>query len=446
MVGGGLASGLGVFSVAGLAACGGGSAVSPAAAPINSPVTIEFYHEWDGVRTKLVEDMIVDFKSVQPSITVKHTLTRGTVPSENIFTTVVAGNPPDVAMALTHVTQVWARQKGVRFVDDLLKRDKINADQTYYKATSDLVKLDNKYTGLPVLVAGVDPVFMYNTRLFSQIGLDPAKPPKTWQEAEDQSNRATQKDGSRLTRIGMVPTERGVWEWMYLNNAQVFAPDKNGNLKVMFDGPEGQEALQWVFDFTRRVYGGIDAVAEFYKQNRGTGASGPRVPWYSGTEVMWLNLVSTFFRVDEEQKGFPLGAVQAPYNAKNAKAKVGLVAERTWMYVIPSGAKQENAAWAWQKYSTMEDGAKKFINVQQRPSPVRKFNEDKSYRDLNPHWDVVLKNLESSVPLPQTPAWDEVRTILTRTTEAVLAGKQGVKDALGQAAQQSQVALDRYRQ
>jgi ABC-type glycerol-3-phosphate transport system substrate-binding protein len=238
-----------------------------------------------------------------------------------------------------------------------------------------------------------------------------------------------------------VPTERGFWEWLYLNDGQVFSPDGK---KVAFNGSQGQEALQFTVGFTQRVYGGIAAVQDFYKENRGSGAIGPRTPWYNGKEVLWANLVSSFFRIDEEQKGFPLGAAQPPYNGKNPRAKVALIAERTWLYAIPQGIKQEPAAWAWLKYATLEDGARKFILAQQRPSPVRKINEDKAFRDLNPHWDVVVSNFNASVPVPQTPAWDDVRQALLNMSDRVLTGKQGVKEGLAQAAEESQRSLDQY--
>lgn len=57
----------------------------------------------------------------------------------------------------------------------------------------------------------------------------------------------------------------------------------------------------------------------------------------------------------------------------------------------------------------------------------------------------MIKNLESSVPVPQTPGWDDVRALLVTMQDSVLAGKVGVRDALTQAAAQGQQALDKYR-
>jgi hypothetical protein len=47
--------------------------------------------------------------------------------------------------------------------------------------------------------------------------------------------------------------------------------------------------------------------------------------------------------------------------------------------------------------------------------------------------------------VPQTPAWDDVRQALVTMGDRVLAGAQGVKEGLAQAADEAQRALDQYR-
>jgi maltose-binding protein MalE len=128
-------------------------------------------------------------------------------------------------------------------------------------------------------------------------------------------------------------------------------------------------------------------------------------------------------------------------NGKNPKAKVSTVAERTWIYAVPQGAKHEEATWTWLKYISLGDGARKMVFQQQRPSPVRKFNEERAFRDLSPHWDVVLKNLEASQAMPQNPAWDDITKAINKAVDSVLTGKMGVKDGLNQAAAEAQVLL-----
>jgi multiple sugar transport system substrate-binding protein len=424
-------------------ACGapsGGTTSGQSAAP----VTLEFFHEWDGVRTKLVEDMCADFQKLHPNITPKPTLSRGNLSMDKIFATLVSGTAPDIVNIRTETGLVWADKKTLRFLDDLLKRDRINVDQVLYKSNADLIKLGGKPFGLPQTTAGVDPILMYNRQVFSQNGLDPAKPPKTWQEMEPVAQKLTQREGDKLTKIGFVPTNRPFWEWLALNNGDMFSPDGR---KATFGGAEGQDTLTWLADFTQRTFGSIKAVKDFYAANRTSAAiRGARLPWYDGKEAMFAEIVSMFFRIDEEEPGFPLGAAVPPYNGKNPKAKSKTIANYVWVYAIPQASKQHDAAWTFDKYISLEDGARKALLAQKRPAAVRKFNEEKAYRDLNPYWgDVVLKNLEASVAMPQSPAWDDITKSVNKAVDSVLDGKMGVKDALGQAVTESQNLLDAVR-
>lgn len=158
---------------------------------------------------------------------------------------------------------------------------------------------------------------------------------------------------------------------------------------------------------------GAAAVREFYQANRTPEPiRGPRLPWYHG---------------------------------KNPKAKAATLANNLWVYALPSGAKQEEAAWTLLKYISIGDGAKKALLAQKRPASVRKFNEDRAYRDLNPSWDVVLKNLEGAVSMPQTPTWEDMSKLLSAATRNVLDGKLGVRPALEQAAAEAQAMLESFK-
>jgi multiple sugar transport system substrate-binding protein len=274
-----------VAACAGTPGTGGTSAGGSAARG-----TIDFYHEWDGVRTKLVDEIIADFQAQHPAITVKPTLSRGNISMDKIFAAIAAGDPPDVTMILTHTGAVWAHKTALRWLDDRLKRDRINTEQVIYKATIDLMRLNGRHFGLPALVAGVDPFLFYNRQVFGQFGLDPNKPPRTWQELEDAALKLTQRDGGQLSRAGFVPSERPFFDWLYQNDGRLFSPDGS---KVTFHGPQGQETLSWMHDFTERVLGGIDAVRAFYAANRSGGSAASRAPWYSGKEAMWVTIVSS---------------------------------------------------------------------------------------------------------------------------------------------------------
>src|SRR5262245_50120 len=88
----------GALTVAGalVAACSQPEAEQPKSVAAPGMATVEYFHEYDGVRTKLVDDEIADFQALYPNITVRPTLTRLNLTSEQVFTAIVGGNPPNV--------------------------------------------------------------------------------------------------------------------------------------------------------------------------------------------------------------------------------------------------------------------------------------------------------------------------------------------------------------
>src|SRR5205085_12091879 len=153
LLGRGAAAGIASGLVGLLGAACGQAAAPSAGGQSSAPVSLEMFHEWDGVRTKLVEDMVADFHQLHPNITVKPTLSRGNISMDKIFATLVSGTPPDVVNIRTETGLVWSNKNTLRFLDDFLKREKINVDQVLYKSNADLIKLDGKPFGLPQTTA-----------------------------------------------------------------------------------------------------------------------------------------------------------------------------------------------------------------------------------------------------------------------------------------------------
>jgi ABC-type glycerol-3-phosphate transport system substrate-binding protein len=87
----------------------------------------------------------------------------------------------------------------------------------------------------------------YRKDLFEAAGLDPEKPPTTWEEVAEFSQALTKTDGSQ---VGLQTTRAGspIWSQMVLQTlveglgGSILTPDgKNGNLNT----PEGIKALQY---------------------------------------------------------------------------------------------------------------------------------------------------------------------------------------------------------
>ena len=70
------------------------------------------------------------------------------------------------------------------------------------------MKRDGKYYGVPTAVRSL--ALFYNKKLFEQAGLDPAKPPTTWEQFRADADRLTNVDPSgKITQMGILPTFGG---------------------------------------------------------------------------------------------------------------------------------------------------------------------------------------------------------------------------------------------
>src|SRR5260370_22425715 len=83
------------------------------------------------------------------------------------------------------------------------------------------------------------PVMYYNKDAFAEAGLDPEKPPVTWQELANVAQKLTQREGDRVTRWGLeLPLEAFNWFYyplVYANAGERLTP---AGRKMLCDQPK----------------------------------------------------------------------------------------------------------------------------------------------------------------------------------------------------------------
>jgi ABC-type glycerol-3-phosphate transport system substrate-binding protein len=413
------------------------------------PATLELLHRWEGAREPVMAEIVAAFQKQYPHITVNNQLVFGSgpeyfdgMPYDKIFTTIVAGTPPDVIMMGSDIAALWARRGNALLpLDDYLKRDGTDPTKVFYPALAQMALSGGKYHGLPQLT-GTDRayLFMHVGRL-EAAGLDPQRPPTSWEDLVEWSRKLTTQDSDGLGNIGFDFSGSEFIDWLARTGGKVLSDDAT---KVAFDGPAGREALQWQLDSTNRIYGGKAQVERMKAAHRGSGDLS-----YTGRIALWSNQVAGFFTTMQDgpkvDPAFRWAAALVPHNVRNAQARPASLAEKIWMYSVAQGGKSPDAAWLLQKHLTMGEGNRTFVKAQGRPSPVMRFNDDPDYPRMNPSWDLVKRALGIMVPMAQTAAWSEIRTVLTTMRNNVMDGKVGVNEALGQAATESQALLDKAR-
>ncbi len=248
--------GLAMASLVLAAACGSSTATPPVAtpgattagsqAPVPSApgpvVTLTLRYCWGGEgEVKAMEKVIQAWNDKNPDIQVKGI--SGNIQTEEVAAAVAGGAPPDmVIMCDNGAIAGFAHDKVILPLDDILT--KIGAD------TSDLIPASLKWVtyqgklyGLPF---GQDTwALYYNTDAFTEVGLDPTKPPTTPDELWADAAKLTKfnADGS-LARAGFIPDDpdRNLESTSNLFNCQFY---DDASKKITVNSPECVAWFNW---------------------------------------------------------------------------------------------------------------------------------------------------------------------------------------------------------
>ncbi len=114
----------------------------------------------------------------------------------------------------------------------------------FYPGTLDYAKYQGKICVLPFNIS--TPILYYNKGLFEKVGLDPEKPPQTWEELKEYGKKLTlDTDNDGSTDIWGLNIKNIDWvfkAFVLQNGGQIM---NEGSTEVQFDSPEGLEALKY---------------------------------------------------------------------------------------------------------------------------------------------------------------------------------------------------------
>ncbi|NQT83726.1 extracellular solute-binding protein [bacterium] len=404
------------------------------------PVEINFWNYFGiGVPPgKAVKELVEEFNRTHAHIRVN----RLDVPlMERKFLTAVAGGvPPEVAIFDRFRVASFAARGAFEPLDEYIERDGIREDDFFAPCWQES-KYDNRMYALPF---NTDVrVLFYNNRLFREAGLDPDRPPRTWKELIEYSDKLTKRDArGRITQVGFVPVSAspkstvGNWgnTWLYLygwqKGGEYISPDGK---EVTPNHPKVVEALQWVTDFTTR-YGLNDLKA----LSSGFGLR-ELTPFLTGQMAMtgdegYLMSIIRHYNPDLDYSVAPL-----PYPEDGVRA--------TWSggfaLVIPAGARRREEAWEFIKWIIAPKQQAFYAKMaEQMPANVKATEDPYFSQDKN--WQVFLSEMKYSRYRPVTPVGSQLWDELERATELAVEGRMTPKAALDRAKNVVQKELDDF--
>lgn len=412
-----------------------------AASGANNAETVEltFYYPVGvtGPLTEIMNKLVDEFNRSHPDIRVKAVFTGDYANNTSkIITALKGGNPPDVAISLSQDLALLQDSEAIQPFDELFASTDPNSAfdvHDFFPAFMLNSQSDGKTWGIPFQRS--TPVLYYNKAALKEAGLDPNRPPETWDELVEMAKKTMKKEGNKVTRWGVEIPISGVSTWLFEALAlQAGQGLYNGNpAQVFIDTPESKQAMQWLVDLSHK-YGVMPQGVIDWSAATTDFTSGKTVFLYHSTGSLSAVL---------KQANFDVGVAFLPKN------KVYGVPTGGGNFYIFKGVPEDHrrAAWTFVQWMVSPDIAAQW-SIDTGYVPVRKAATEtarwKDYVAQRPQAEVAMKQLEYAHAEFAPHQRTEVQKIVADAIQAVLTGAASIDDAFRKAQAQSDQILSKH--
>jgi sn-glycerol 3-phosphate transport system substrate-binding protein len=219
--------------------------------------TLQFYFPVavGGPITKIIDGMVADFEKANPTIKVKpiyagsyqDTLTK-------VLTAIKGGDVPQLSVILAVDMYTLIDEDAIVPIDSLLKtEDDKKWLAGFYPGFMENSRTGGKTWGVPFQRSTI--VMYWNKDAFKDAGLDPEKPPQSWDELVAYGQKLTKRDDKgNVTQWGVQIPSSGFPYWLFQalttqNNVRLM---NEAGTKTNYDDPKVVEALQFWVDLSRK--------------------------------------------------------------------------------------------------------------------------------------------------------------------------------------------------
>lgn len=172
-----------------MTACAGQGAPQQAASGGTGPITLQFWHGMTGPDGPAVQKVIDAFNASQSDIVIKPNIMPWDQLYQKLLTSVTSNDGPQIiAMDVSRVPQ-YAAKGALAPTDDFFAGTTYMDTSVLPVAAVNSSKFSGTNYGVPFNLAPM--MLYYNKDLFKAAGLDPDKPPTTWEEFTQMAPKLT---------------------------------------------------------------------------------------------------------------------------------------------------------------------------------------------------------------------------------------------------------------
>jgi multiple sugar transport system substrate-binding protein len=264
---------------------------------------------------------------------------------------------------------------------------------------------------------------IYNKQMLKDAGLDPEKPPTTWQDLIDYAQKLTQPDkgiyGYGVSGIQNELATLGYMMFLGGNGGHVLNADWTAS---GFNTPGGLEALKMYTDlYTKYKVSPPGTPSEGEDEYRTAMAQG-KIAMAVGGPWSWPLL----YAANPAMKG-NVGTSIHPYNKTPFSVNGG------WGSVIAKVSKEQELAWEFIKFYTSHDVWMYWMDHSDGPLPTRMdvTKDHPAFKD--PLWQTTLNTYPKAEARPPIPQWTQISNEIQVMVQNVLTGKATPEDAIAKA-------------
>jgi len=429
-----------------LAGCGDGRSTSDAGV-----VHLQVWSMWSGDEERSFEAVLAEYHKEHPGVVVDNL---GAVTDEKSVRAIIAGAPPDL-FTITDPSYLGtlAANNALEPLDGQFEAAGFK-DQDFTPGALDECRYQGRLYAMPYLMDCI--ALLYNKDVFKDAGLDPNKPPRTYDELVEDCRKITRRDAEgRLTRIGLHPVEISPALLMSMFDGRFI--DERG--RITADDPnniEGVTAYMRLMD----AQGGYPAVQSFAS---GFGANtGAFNPFFHGDVGMLISGEWNAYTAFRYSPGTHYGVVALPYPG-NHPNRAGLVWLADNPFCIPRGSKHAREAWEFLKWTQTPLAQKMLASTLHNVPNLRSELHDKdliadppfvakSPKDVDPNsWRplygkfLALADSPTATGFPTMPVASMYAKELSNVYDSVGYGTKKPAEALAAIDVRVQREMDKYQ-
>jgi len=367
---------------------------------------------------KVLRDQLKEYAKTHPEIKIKIQHIQWERMNEKLMTAIAAGSPPDIVLLDRFVTASYAVRNALTPLDNYIKETGLK-EEDYWECCWKECQYNNKMWAIPHHTDVR--VLYYNTEHFEEAGLDPEKPPKTWQELLEYSKKLTKRDElGRLTRIGFIPGySQGRWFhiWAWANGGELMKDNQ-----ITCYSPENVEALKWMVKLNN-WYGS----KSIQSAQQGFG-SRDMDPFLTGKLSMCINGDWNLGNIKQYKPDLKFKIAYPPV----PESKPPVSWSGGFAFVIPKGSINEKESWKLIKHLTSYDIQLDYATNAFRIPALKKAAQNKFFM-THPYYKIFINLMKYSRYRPVTPAaqfyWEQLRQAVENAILGIKTPDQALKDA-----------------